>query len=106
MERMAEGAIELNDNEVFHNCSYSRYANLADALNMLRDYEDTGLTPEQVRELKEKQIPQKPREHYHWGDFTKEEKLENNQWFCGKCGWQIGEEDNYCNECGQRVDWS
>jgi predicted amidophosphoribosyltransferase len=54
----------------------------------------------------ERQIPQKPREHYHWGDFTKEEKLENNQWFCGKCDWQIGEEDNYCNECGQRVDWS
>ena len=54
----------------------------------------------------ERQIPQKPREHYHWGDFTKEEKLENNQWFCGKCGWQIGEEDNYCNECGQKVDWS
>ena len=51
-------------------------------------------------------IPQKPREHYHWGDFTNEEKLENNQWFCGKCDWQIGEEDNYCNECGQRVDWS
>ena len=54
----------------------------------------------------ERQIPQKPREHYHWGDFTEEEKLENNQWFCGKCDWQIGEEDNYCNECGQRVDWS
>lgn len=54
----------------------------------------------------ERQIPQKPREHYHWGDFTKEEKLENNQWFCGRCDWQIGEEDNYCNECGQRLDWS
>ena len=54
----------------------------------------------------EKQIPQKPHEHYHWGEFTKEEKLENNQWFCGKCGWQIGEEDNYCSECGQRIDWS
>jgi len=61
MERMAEGAIELNDNEVFHNCSYSCYANLADALNMLKDYEDTGLTPEQVRELKERQVPQEGR---------------------------------------------
>ena len=54
----------------------------------------------------ERQMPQKPREHYHWGDFTKEEKLEENKWFCGKCGWQIGEEDNYCNTCGQKVDWS
>ena len=53
----------------------------------------------------EKQIPKKPREHYHWREFTKEEKLENNQWFCGNCDWQIGEEDNYCNECGERIDW-
>lgn len=40
MERLSEGAIDLNDNEVFHNCSYSCYMNLAVALNKLREYED------------------------------------------------------------------
>ena len=87
-------------------CSEMETWEIRDCMTRLAQYENTGLSPEQVLELKERQIPQKPREHYHWGDFTKEEKLENNQWFCGKCGWQIGEEDNYCNECGQKVDWS
>ena len=40
MEKFSEGAIELNDNEVFHNCSYSCYLNIADALNKLKEYED------------------------------------------------------------------
>lgn len=99
MERMAEGAIELNDNEVFHNCSYSCYANLADALNMLRGYEDTGLTPEQVQELKEKQIPKKP--------FINDYSLT----CCPNChGIEVlaGCESiqlNYCNQCGQKLDW-
>ena len=48
MERLSEGAIELNDIEVFNNCSYSCYMNIADALNQLKTYEDTGLEPGDV----------------------------------------------------------
>ena len=51
MNRLSEGAIELNDNEVFNNCSYSCYANIADALNILKAYENTGLEPEQIKQL-------------------------------------------------------
>jgi hypothetical protein len=40
MERYSEGAKELNDVEVFNNCSYSCYANLADAIQILEAYED------------------------------------------------------------------
>ena len=94
MERMAEGAIELNDNEVFHNCSYSCYANLADALNMLRDYEDTGLTPEQVQELKEKQTPKKP---------IVTSKGEEEYSGCPVCNKFVF--DDYCQCCGQAIDW-
>jgi hypothetical protein len=50
MERYSDGAIELNDIEVFNNCSYSSYMNLAESLNTLKAYEDTGLTPEEIRE--------------------------------------------------------
>jgi hypothetical protein len=51
MNRLSEGAIELNDVEVFNNCSYSCYSNLADALNRLTEYENTGFEPEQVKQL-------------------------------------------------------
>lgn len=44
-----EGAIELNDNEVFHNCSFSCYANISDALSVLKEYEDIGLTAEEIK---------------------------------------------------------
>jgi hypothetical protein len=50
MNRLSEGAIELNDNEVFNNCSYSCYANIADALNILKTYENTGLEPEEIKQ--------------------------------------------------------
>ena len=40
MERLSEGAIRLNDNEVFNNCSYSCYSNLVDALSKLKEYEN------------------------------------------------------------------
>ena len=49
MERLSEGAIELNDSEVFNNCSYSCYMNLADSLNKLARYEDIGLTPDEIK---------------------------------------------------------
>ena len=52
MNRLSEGAIELNDVEVFNNCSYSCYSNLADALNMLTEYENTGLEPEEIEKGK------------------------------------------------------
>lgn len=55
-----------------------------------------------------KAIPEKPREHYNWCDFSEEERKEHSQWFCRKCGWEIGEdkEKSYCSECGQKVDWN
>lgn len=49
MKLLNEGAIELNDNEVFNNCSYSCYMNIADSLNKLKEYEDIGLTPEEIK---------------------------------------------------------
>ena len=52
----------------------------------------------------EKQIPMKPQE-------INEEEVRLNgiwNWSCGKCG-RFHRNDyplNYCNECGQKVDWS
>lgn len=49
MERLSEGAIDLNDIEVFNNCSYSCYVNIAESLNKLKEYEDIGLTPNEIK---------------------------------------------------------
>ncbi len=51
MKLLNEGAIELNDNEVFNNCSYSCYMNIADSLNKLKEYEDIGIEPERLKEF-------------------------------------------------------
>lgn len=56
-------------------------------------------------EVLEKQVSVKPREHYNWCDFSEEEKKKNSQWFCSKCSRELGEENNYCSECGRKVNW-
>ena len=53
----------------------------------------------------EKQIPEKPREHYNWCDFSEDEKRENSQWLCHKCGWAVDESWVYCTNCGQKIGW-
>lgn len=47
----------------------------------LKKYEDTGLAPEQVHELKERYTKKKPDD----------------------C---LGNMPNYCEQCGQKIDWS
>lgn len=75
----------------------------------------------------EKQIPKKPilkdgksLIHYNKGDEPHELKLEKWQdWVCPECGWFVGQrynasqsrhhdqrKSNFCNECGQAIDWS
>ena len=79
----------------------------------------------------EKQIPKKPilksgesLVHINKGDKPHEWKLNKwCSWCCPVCGWFVGErynrvrndgsihphdqrKSNYCNECGQAIDWS
>lgn len=58
--------------------------------------------------------------HCNKGDQPHEWKLEKWQdWCCPVCGWFVGQrynamqdklhdqrKCNYCNECGQKIDWS
>jgi uncharacterized OB-fold protein len=39
-------------------------------------------------------------DHYPIGD-----PLRTIGWKCGKCGYYIGGEDNFCANCGQAVKW-
>ena len=61
----------------------------------LKKYEDTGLAPEQVRELAEKQKPMKV------------EKLKSAQYpyRCPACGYLLEIGYKHCISCGQKLEY-
>lgn len=69
-------------------------------LERLHEYEDTGLTPGQIRELKERDTAKAPKEvSEEYGYFE-----------CPSCGKAIYASDNFeshkfCLNCGQRLKW-
>lgn len=66
----------------------------------LARYEDTGLTPDQIHELKERDTAKAPKEvSEEYGYFE-----------CPSCGKAIYASDNFeshkfCLNCGQRLKW-
>lgn len=67
------------------------------ALCKLKDYEETGLNPDQAAEAAEKDIPLEPMEILGWNGKTAYE--------CKNCGDDVFETQNYCPHCGQRLKW-
>ena len=63
-------------------------------LEELKLYEDTGLTPEQIRELKERDTAKAPEEY-------------DGHWYkCPRCGkYAGGLKGDFCHVCGQRLKW-
>lgn len=82
-------------NEITTNTEERIYA----ALCKLKDYEESGLTPEQVQELKERDTAEKCLN-------VKGDKLKFAT--CPKCGKRISDVEGgaFCQNCGQRLDWS
>ena len=83
------------------NCECRKdHEELKEFLKELQDYEDTGLTPEQIMELKERNTPKAPID------------IEDNYGFfvCPSCGNSIYASDDFeshkfCLNCGQRIRW-
>ena len=72
----------------------------ADCIERLGMYEDTGLTPEEIMELKERDTAKSPID------------IEDNYGFfvCPSCGNSIYASDDFeshkfCLNCGQRIKW-
>lgn len=90
MERRTQPGYE------YHSCDFMDEGVYID-MNLLREYEDTGLTPEQVRELKERDVAKEPVEADEDFGYFK----------CPSCGMNIVANDfndhKFCLNCGQRI---
>lgn len=69
----------------------------SDLRERLKAYENTGLTPEQVQELAERDTEKRPIKHE-----TKFAPI----YECPVCGCKDVSWQSFCDECGQRLDWS
>ena len=71
-----------------------RHEDIRNVMRRLSDYEDAGLTPEQIRELKERDTAKAPEEYdVHW-------------YKCPRCGkYAGGLKGDFCHVCGQRLKW-
>lgn len=93
MERRTQPGYE------YHSCDFMDDGVYID-MNLLREYEDTGLTPEQIWELKERDTAKAP------VDIDEEFDM----YVCPSCNMAIGamgdrEEHHFCLNCGQKLKW-
>lgn len=86
---------DCNDQCRYGTCRWQKKANM-----LLKKYEDTDLTPDQIMELKERDTAKAPIDvDEDYGFFT-----------CPSCGEAIYASDDFeshkfCLNCGQRIKW-
>lgn len=74
-----------------------------EAASCLEEYEDTGLDPEQIRELKERDTAKVPD---YEGDGYADGQMVYDTWICPNCGehYEVDYDDyDFCQKCGQRI---
>ena len=71
-----------------------RSDDIRNVMKRLHEYEDTGLTPPEIMDLKER-------------DTEKEPEVFDGHWYkCPTCGMYAGGlKGNFCHRCGQRLKW-
>ena len=66
---------------------------IQECFTYLGEYEDTGLTPEQIRKLKDRDTAKAP------------EEFDGHWYKCPRCGkYVVGLKGNFCHVCGQRLN--
>lgn len=72
------------------------------ASERLADYEDTGLTPQEIMELKERDTP-KEAIYEIYGDQG--DGADPDVWICPNCEavYDIDDDYDFCPDCGQRL---
>lgn len=86
----------------------------------LADYEDTGMTPEQVIEMQMDWVVMKTASETHREEkaerpemyvdgYDRDGNIAYTEWYCPRCYMCYEMEYghyNYCPNCGQKIDWS
>lgn len=75
-------------------------------ITKLARYEDTKLTPEQVKQLKERDTAKRPTFE---GDGYADGQMVYDTWICPNCetAYEVDYDDyDFCPNCGQRIDWN
>lgn len=83
----------------YHSCDFMEDG-IYEWANRLSEYEDTGLTPEQIMGLKERDTAKAP------VDIDEEFDM----YVCPSCNMAIGamgdrEEHKFCLNCGKKLNW-
>lgn len=97
MERLTSRVTNLKTsavNQMGH--AYIQVDDIDEAMEKLSCYEDTGLEPEEIEEIKEK------------GEVASIKPVVNKYYyFCPACGSRrtIKQKHNYCHDCGQAFNW-
>ena len=92
MERRTQPGYE------YHSCDFMDEGVYID-MNLLREYEDTGLTPDQIAELKERDTAKA----VIITGYNRAVGCKVGE--CPKCGTMARDYMNFCNDCGQRLKW-
>lgn len=87
MERLTDSGRQ------YHSCDFMEDG-IYIFINRLRKYEDTGLTPPEIMELKMKDTAE---------SITVEEFHGVKVYSCPICNEPVHEKDNFCSKCGQRL---
>ena len=90
-ERRAEMERRTQPGYEYHSCDIMDDGVYID-MNLLREYEDTGLTPEKIRELKERDTAK-----------AAEPAPVGYGMICPICGNLVQLWQKHCGECGQRL---
>ena len=98
-ERRAEMERRTQPGYEYHSCDFMDDGVYID-MNLLREYEDTGLTPPEIMDLKERDTEKEPVDI----------EDEFDMYVCPSCNMAIGamedrEEHHFCLNCGQRLKW-
>lgn len=110
MERRTQPGYE------YHSCDFMDDGVYID-MNLLREYEDTGLTPQEIMELKERDTAEVPhKEVRHRGGFEiqccpncgttyqSDNRYTITDEYCQTCGKLLDSAfGNFCDNCGQRI---
>lgn len=78
---------------------------LSDVREILKEYEDAELDPQQVLELKERDTAKTP---LYEGDGYSDGEMVYDTWICPSCGkhYEVDFDDyDFCPKCGQRLRW-